>query len=250
MYIPGSVFKVRADPYDNRDYLYVRSSSSKLKSTVDLRTWASAVEDQLHLGSCVGQAIVGAFELMVNKSYPERFVDLSRLFVYYNARLLDNWVNEDVGAYVRDGVKSLAQWGVCSELLWPYIVDKFANTPSVESYLDAKNRIIKKYYRVKTLDDCLYALSDDYPVVISMHVFNSFYDLELPGRAVLSMPGEWEELIGGHAVTLVGYDINKKQFITRNSFGPVWGDRGYFLMPFEYLEKYTMDNWIFDIELL
>lgn len=33
-------------------------------------------------------------------------------------------------------------------------------------------------------------------------------------------------------------------------FGPDWGDHGYFIMPFDYYTKYTMDNWIFDIELI
>ena len=250
MFVNKNTFRVKADRYDSRDYVARFADVSERRSYVDLRQWASPVEDQLHLGSCVGQAIVGAFELMVNKLYPEQFVDLSRLFVYYNARLLDNWQNEDVGAYVRDGIKSVAQWGVCNETIWPYLVERFADAPSIESYMDAKNRIIKRYYRVKTLEDCVNALNYNYPVVISMHVFNSFYDLELPGRTVLSMPTSWESLIGGHAVTLVGYDYNKKQFMVRNSFGEYWGDRGYFLMPFEYAEKYTMDNWIFDIELI
>lgn len=249
MPVSRSTFRVKADKYDGRDYI-AKFSEAPSRNFVDLRQWASPVEDQLHLGSCVGQAIVGAFELMVNKSTPERFVDLSRLFVYYNARLLDNWVNEDVGAYVRDGIKAVNKYGVCSETVWPYIVEKFADAPSIESYMDAKNRLIKKYYRISKLDDTVKAIDLEYPVVISMHVFNSFYDLELPGRAVLSMPLQWEELIGGHAVTLVGYDLNKKQFIVRNSFGPDWGDHGYFIMPFDYYTKYTMDNWIFDIELI
>ena len=245
----NNVFKVRADRHDSRDYIARFTKTKEPRQYVDLRQYASAVEDQLHLGSCVGQAIVGAFELMVNKLFPERFVDLSRLFVYYNARLIDNWQDEDVGAYVRDGIKAVNQWGVCNETLWPYIVDKFAEAPPVESYMEAKTRTLKKYYRIKSLDDCILALNLDYPVVISMHVFNSFYDLELPGRAVLPMPMTWEELIGGHAVTLVGYNLDKKQFIVRNSFGLDWGEQGYFYMPFDYFNTYTMDNWIFDIEL-
>ena len=187
---------------------------------------------------------------MVNKQYSDRFVDLSRLFVYYNARLYDNLVEEDVGAYMRDGIKSVNQYGVCSEQLWPYNIKKFSLVPDADCYLDAKNRMIEKYYRVKNLDDMLNALNEGYPVAVSMSVYNSFYDLELPGRAVLPIPQAWEEMIGGHAICVVGYDLNKKQLICRNSFGLDWGEQGYFYMPFAYIENNIWDSWIFDIVLL
>ena len=139
------VFRVKADKLDWRDVHYTFARDKNPREVVDLRPWASPVEDQLHLGSCVGQAVVGAFELMINKLYPGKFTDLSRLFVYYNARALDDMVNEDVGAYVRDGIKAVSQWGVCSESIWPYLINKFSLAPSIESYMDAKNRLIKKY---------------------------------------------------------------------------------------------------------
>lgn len=242
-------FRVRADRQDFRDYVY-QPRSTEPRQSVDLRPWCSPIEDQLHLGSCVGQAIVGAFELMVNKLYSDRFIDLSRLFVYYNARLYDNLVDEDVGAYMRDGIKAVKEYGVCSEQLWPYNVQKFSTAPGVDCYIEAKNRIIRRYYRVRSSEDVVNAVNENYPVVISMSVYNSFYDLELPGRAVLALPQLWEEMIGGHAVCIVGYDLAKKQFTCRNSFGLDWGDQGYFYMPFSYVTNNVWDSWIFDIELL
>lgn len=58
-----------------------------------------------------------------------------------------------------------------------------------------------------------------------------------------------ENLIGGHAVTFVGYDLTKKLFLARNSFGEDWCMDGYFLVPFDYAENDFMDSWVFDIEL-
>lgn len=244
------VFRVKADKLDRRDIHYKFSGDKNSRDIVDLRPWASPVEDQLHLGSCVGQAIVGAYELMVNKLYPNKFIDLSRLFVYYNARALDNMVSEDAGAYVRDGIKAANQWGLCSELIWPYLINKFSLAPSIESYMDAKNRLIKKYYRVNNLKDIIDALNADYPVVIGMTVYDNFYELEKPGNYVLPMPKMNDNVIGAHAVTLVGYNKNTKKLLARNSFGADWGDKGYFWIPFEYAEIDFMDSWIFDIELL
>jgi C1A family cysteine protease len=242
-------FRVRADPLDWRDRYYNFARIEQPRDYVDLRIWASPVEDQLHLGSCVGQAVVGAYELLLNKADRNRFTDLSRLFVYYNARLLDNAVEEDVGAYVRDGIKAVNKYGVCSELSWPYLVERFAQAPSIQSYEDAQRRLIKKYYRIENIKDIIDALNTDSPVVTSMNVYDSFYELDR-GEKILPMPGASEDLIGGHAVTFVGYDLPKKLFLARNSFGEDWGDRGYFWVPFDYAEKDFMDNWTFDIELI
>src|SRR5207248_2205679 len=44
-----------------------------------------------------------------------------------------------------------------------------------------------------------------------------------------------EHVLGGHAVCAVGYDIKRRWFICRNSWGTTWGMRGYFSIPFAYL---------------
>lgn len=242
-------FRVKADPLDWRDHHYNFARIESPRDKVDLRTWASPIEDQLHLGSCVGQAVVGAYELLLNKFDRKKFVDLSRLFVYYNARLLDDSVNEDVGAYTRDGIKAVNKYGVCSELTWPYLIERFANTPSVQSYEDARHRLIKKYYRIQNVKDIVDALNADSPVVTSMNVYESFFELDA-GKKILPMPKASENLIGGHAVSFVGYDLPKKLLLARNSFGTDWGDRGYFWVPFDYAEQDFMDNWTFDIEII
>lgn len=239
-------FIVRPDIPDNRDIRY-RTSKKNIRPKVDLRPWCSPVEDQLELGSCVGQAIVGAYELMINKLYPEKFVDLSRLFVYYNARLIEGqeYVLQDIGAYVREGLKSVNQWGVCAESIWPYIIENFDDAPSIESYEDAEARLIEKYTRLITVEEIVDAINNDYPVVVSMWVYDSFYINEIS----VNLPGDYEELLGGHAVTLVGYDLESNTFMARNSFGRNWGIEGYFMIPFEYAGKEFMDAWTFEINL-
>lgn len=240
-------FIVKKDPRDHRDLFCKVSNTANIKNKVDLREWCSPIEDQLHLGSCVGQAIVGAFELIINKLYPEKFKDLSRLFVYYNARLLDGYVDDDVGAYVRDGIKAVHKWGICTEEIWPYLINKFADTPSLESYIEAKQRLIHSYYRINSIDDIITSLGLEIPVVTGIQVFGDFDRLGLD--AVIPLPTDKDDILGGHAVTIVGYDNDKKYFICRNSFGEDWGDQGYFYMPYDYAEIYTMDAWMFNITI-
>jgi len=237
-------FKVKKDSHDNRDLSY-DFDDTQPRTHVDLRPWCSPVEDQLHLGSCVAQAVVGAYELLINKKDPKQFKDLSRLFLYYNTRVLENFVNEDAGAYVRDGVKAANKWGICNETIWPYLIDKFKDLPSPESYLDAQGRIIKNYYRVDSHEDMILALDRGFPVVTGMQVFDGFDDLGHNGE--LEMPDPTANILGGHAVVVVGFDNFSKKFICRNSFGETWGDNGYFYMPYAYATEYLMDNWFFEI---
>jgi C1A family cysteine protease len=52
---------------------------------------------------------------------------------------------------------------------------------------------------------------------------------------MVPMPDQSEQLLGGHAVMVVGYEDTLQCFIVRNSWGPDWGDKGYFYLPYNYL---------------
>ena len=243
----NSKYKVQSDHHDNRDLIY-KSTEQPLRDVVDLRNWASPIEDQRRLGSCVSNAIVGAYELLLNKDVPKEFVDLSRLFVYYNARLIEGSPNEDTGLYLRDGIKAVKDKGICKESLWPYNISKFAIKPNDASYLDAHHRNIKNYHRITTVEDVLDALNNNRPVVLAMDVYDNF-DYLNPVDFIISMPKGSESFVGGHAVCLVGYDLPRQLILARNSFGKDWGLDGYFCIPFEYLKENTLDLWVFDIVL-
>ncbi len=218
------------------------------RTSVDLTEWASPVEEQLQLGSCIGQAIVGGYELLLKKAQPNNYIDLSRLFVYYNARLPDNYVNEDVGAYIRDGIAAVAEYGICKESLWPYDISKFTVRPPYSAYIDATNRTLKHYHRVYNNNQIIEAIDLEQPVVIGVHIFDSFYNVDKDNPFVI-MPNSNEETIGGHAMCITGYDKTNKFFKVRNSFGIDWGDNGYCYIPFEYANEFFVDMWTFDILL-
>lgn len=230
---------------DSRDFVYEQGQTA-IRPSVDLRGWDSPIEDQSSLGSCVGNAIANAYELEVKKLYPEYFAELSKLFIYYNARLLDNAVKEDVGAYIRDGLKAVKLYGVCTEMLWPYDIDKFDDQPPPMCYANALRRTTTQYRTLATLRDMLETLSADKPVVIGMAVYLSF-DRVSKEDPVIPMPTAGDPYQGGHAVTVVGYDIDKKQFLIKNSYGTDWGDGGYGWMPFDYLRTEGFEKWRFEI---
>ena len=73
--------KVLPDIPDSRDYLF-SAPVSGLPHKVDLRRFNSQIEDQGRLGSCTANATVNTLELILEKAH--RFIDLSRLFLYFN----------------------------------------------------------------------------------------------------------------------------------------------------------------------
>lgn len=238
-------YTVKPSKPDSRDFVYVQKKST-IRPYVDLRKWDSPVEDQSNLGSCVANAIASAYELQVNRLFPEYFVELSRLFIYYNARLFDNTVKEDVGAYIRDGLKAVKMYGVCTEALWPYDIDKFDDQPPPECYAEATKRMITEYNSLNTLRDMLETLSNNVPIVIGISVYESFEGVDKES-SIVPLPTDSDYYIGGHAVTIVGYNLIENQFLIKNSYGTDWGDNGYAWLPFEYLRTEGFEKWRFDI---
>jgi len=239
-----SKFNWVRDKPDIRDYRYI-PSASKILSGVDLRPYCSAIEDQGNLGSCTGQAVAGAIELLNKRS--GKPTDVSRLFIYYYERLLMGTVNFDSGAYIRDGIKATNKFGASLEKLWPYDISKFKLAPIKAAINDGARRKVTLYERVADFNGCLDALSNGYPVIIGFHVYSSFMKYSVSRTGIMSYPNKTREtLLGGHAVLLVGYNRSKNMFIARNSWGPYWGDKGYFYMPFSVIQDTTMssDFWI------
>jgi C1A family cysteine protease len=209
--------------------------------SVDLRATCSPVEDQGALGSCTSQALAGALEFLEVKD-GVAFQDLSRLFIYYNERVILGTISSDSGARLRDGIKTLAQDGVCPEKAWPYVISKFKRKPTQACYKTAAGHQITSYERLTTLDDMRSCLADGFPFVFGFSVYDSFESAPVASTGVVPMPGPQERVLGGHAVMAVGYDEAAQRFIIRNSWGTRWGDHGYCTMPYAYLASRDLSD--------
>ena len=231
---------------DHRDYMYgaVRAVPAVLPPSVDLRPTCPPVEDQGQLGSCTGNALVGALEFLEKKDKVP-FADLSRLFVYYNERVIEHTVKSDSGAQIRDGIKTLVSQGVCSEKKWPYQISKFAVKPTAACYKEALTHTISTYNRIQTLDEMRACLADGFPFVFGFTVYESFESQQVAKTGIVQMPRTGEKVVGGHAVVGVGYSDADKRFVVRNSWGTGWGMQGYFTIPYDYLSNRNLadDFW-------
>lgn len=232
------------DKLDVRDYRYQVSNASQ-KSIVDLRPYCTPIENQGNLGSCTGQAIAGAIELLNKRNGKQN--DISRLFIYYYERALIGTIHYDSGAYIRDGIKVTNKQGAPLEKFWPYNIQKFRNQPSSSAINDALVRTVKRYERIADHNGCLDAITNGFPVVIGFKVYSSFESTSVSRSGVMPYPNTRQErMLGGHAVLLVGYNKSKQVYIARNSWGAGWGDAGYFYMPFQVIQNKSMssDFWI------
>jgi len=229
---------------DSRDYLYsaIRPPVIRLPRKVNLCKACSRIEDQGALGSCTAQALAGNIEYLDNV-IDNRYTDTSRLFIYYNERVLEDTVGYDSGAYLRTGIKTLRKDGACDERLWPYAVGKFTRRPPPACYIQGKKRRISSYHRIGNLQEMQVCLADGYPFVFGFTVYESFESAQVARTGVAPMPRKNERALGGHAVMAVGYDLGTKRFLVRNSWGTGWGMQGYFTLPFKYLETLAADFW-------
>lgn len=225
------------DSPDQRDLLYAAPAEflAALPTTADLRAQCPPVYDQGQLGSCTANAIGAAVEFERIKQKLSDFVP-SRLFIYYNERVIEGTVHSDSGAQLRDGIKSVASNGACPEPDWPYDIAKFTAKPPASAYRDAKlDRAVQYQSIVQDLNQMKGCLASGYPFVFGFTVYASFESPAVASSGHAPMPHLGERPVGGHAVMAVGYDDGNSWFLVRNSWGAGWGMKGYFTLPYAYL---------------
>jgi C1A family cysteine protease len=207
-----------------------------LPSSVDLRPNCPPVYDQGDLGSCTANAFGGLAEFLYMKGGQTGYVP-SRLFIYYNERAIEGTISTDSGASLSDGANVLATQGCPHESLWWYNTAKFAVKPNKKVFADGMSHLVSGVAGVnQNAADMKGILATGNPIAIGFTVYDSFESDAVAATGIVPMPNEsTEQVLGGHAVLVVGYDDSKNWWIVRNSWGASWGAAGYFYMPYQYL---------------
>jgi len=236
------------DHKDQRDKKYSLSAPSlvQIKEEVDLANLILQIKDQGDLGACTAHAITSAYEAL-RTAKGLKNVLFSRLQVYFDERRIEGTIDSDSGAQPRDGIKSLTKAGVAIESLWPYDTTKFTEEPPQPVYDDAAKNLVISYTRLDlNVRAVKAALSSNFPVICGISVYESFESDEVAKTGQVPMPGPSESMLGGHCVLIVGYKDGKFKIL--NSWGPNWGDHGYFWVDEAYIgnENLTSDLWIIE----
>jgi hypothetical protein len=225
-----------------------RKPVARPPSHFDLRPsgFLPAIKDQGRLGSCTANGIAGQIE------YEEAFqgdtdcAPLSRLWLYWHERALEGSIPWDAGAYPLDGFKVANHSGIPIEDEWPYDIARFRDAPP--DFPDAAQHMALVYvevpqhaYAIQTV------LAAQAPIGLGFTVYESFESSEVERTGVVPMPGKNEGVLGGHYVFIVGYRWlhGRRYYICQNSWGPDWGDEGYFYMPGRYVTDPSLAGDLF-----
>jgi C1A family cysteine protease len=226
------------DKYNPRDIL-MRGflKPEKIPERVSLREYA-VVRDQSDEGCCVGFATAGVKEYYDSVEYGKQLL-FSPRFLYNEAKKIDGMPYED-GTTIACALEVLKTKGVCLEAHWPYVPHQ-----KDEPYISEKQRLIYRaisYARILSVDDLRVSIAQKGPCIVGLQVFKGMMTAAFEGGHV-PMPKWYHRSFGGHAVKVCGYDDNLARFEFPNSWGEQVGDKGYFYVSYDYVDRYMVDAW-------
>ncbi|CAF2063912.1 unnamed protein product [Rotaria magnacalcarata] len=223
-------------------------TQKELPPKVDLRKDMTRVEDQSKIGSCAANALAGAYEYLTKKDNG-RNTDVSRLFIYYNARAKNKRFGSvtDSGCSMTSAIEALEEFGTCLESMWAYEVSKVNTRPNDQAYQEAKNHTISEAFEVDiNLFEMKSCLAQGYPFAFGLRLYSSFDKATETGLVPMpDVSAKTRKTHGCHALLAVGYSDRSKVFIVRNSWGEKWGENGYCYIPYEYMTnpEHCFDVW-------
>jgi len=237
-----------------------KTAAAGIGAKSDLREWCAPIEDQKSIGSCTAQAGVGLIEYFENRAHGD-YLDASRLFLYKVTRNLMQ-VSGDTGAYLRTTMGAMKLFGVPPEKFYNYNIADYDDEPPAFCYAYAANYQAMSYFRLDTQDVDNAGLVDrikqycagGFPSMFGFTVYSCISQANDDGK--IPFPLNTDNVEGGHAVVVVGYDDKMRikhtgagakpttgAFLIRNSWGTDWGDEGYGWLPYEYVLQGQATDW-------
>jgi Papain family cysteine protease len=171
---------------------------------------------------------------------PEKPIFISAEEIYNIARKIDDIPfndNADVGTTIYYGFESVKKNLIPISL-------------KLSSQKDYQTRInLSLYYGInyfsvgKNLNLIKHYLCTNRPIALGINISNQIFELKYGD--ILRCPRSISEIIGGHAIVLVGYINELNAFIARNSFGVKFCANGYFLISYNYiLSSFSYDLFV------
>ncbi len=185
------------------------------------QNWVSPILDQGNCGSCVAFATVATLETQAN---------ITRQLPWLNPKYSPQALfacgggSCDSGWYPAAAANFLKTTGVPDEACAPYssgATGQDASCSSVCANSASRTQKISSYQTLYGADQVKQALTKG-PVVTTLTVYADF---------VLYSSGIYKHTtgsaLGGHAVSLIGYNDTDRYWIIRNSWAQDWGEKGF-----------------------
>ena len=185
------------------------------------------IKDQKDIGSCVAHAISSVLEY--HNKYQNQ---LSTNFIYGIKRKL--FYDSNRGMYLSDACKIVCDYGDMLEIdckgndeipkVWDIAEQAFDDYKKRDRALQFK---IKSYFSCKTIEDIKFAIYQYGPVIAGIKWFNKTI-ANKDGTFIFNKNNSYSY----HCVMIYGW--NENGFLCQNSFGENWGNKGCFILPFDY----------------
>jgi C1A family cysteine protease len=201
--------------------------------------WVTSVKDQGDCGGCWAFGSIAALEslTLITRNTPDRvgtkdMIDLSE-------QDLVSCCTESNGykcygckyAYVNEAYRFLQDFGVPNEKCFPYQALELDCNLRCPNW--ANNAIkISSWTRVTQDVNSLKAAIAKHPITACFNVFSDFYYYRKGVYKNVS-----GEIVGGHTICIVGWNDKNQCFIVKNSWGPKWGESGYFRIAYSQIDN-------------
>lgn len=236
-------FGLKDDGESYKSYSYSNQSfhlnkSVDLPSKIDWRNkdginWMTSVKDQGQCGSCVAFGSVALIEAQykISNNLPDLDLNLSEQSAFSCSRSKCG-----AGTGFSEVLDNAIKDGIPDELCMPYLSGNLGIDQACLPCQKQKDRSIKidsyktiSDYGLGTVEEVKQALLNG-PLLTRMHVFDDFFYYK---SGIYKHEGGEGTYQGRHTVVLAGYDDETHSFLVKNSWGPYWGEHGYFRIDYD-----------------
>ena len=243
------------------------SKLQDLPKLIDLSENMTPAKNQSNRGACTYFSTLGMVEGTIKKDLGVE-VNLSEEYLIFKSKDLGRFQNME-SSTTDANIATIINGGLILEDDWSYQPSWFKMIPPCIDFdnsnleapkicfshngpsKDALNRLIdskniKFYSKQKNTNEIIKFLAKNKrPLTMSIVVnFNAWEESgetdynEGLRQICLRSP----EKCGGHSIVLTGYDMEKRVFMFKNSWGKNWGKNGFGTIPFEAVLRYVQDD--------
>jgi C1A family cysteine protease len=204
---------------------------NKISPTIFQISNLPPILDQGQLGACVPNS----FSYIISKQTKSN-LNISRLMLYALCRSIDNVpLDQDYGTTIRIACKAISNYGCCKESVFQYSNDNAFILPKLSIFKNSN--LFKKFTYFFIKQDLMSIKSAlvtyNTPIIFGIMVYESFMNAtngKIPVPNIVK-----EEFLGGHCITIVGYNDSTQIFTCSNNWSTNWGNKGYCSIPYAYI---------------
>jgi C1A family cysteine protease len=190
------------------------------------QNFITGIKDQGHCGSCVAFCVAATVEgtfrrQLTDPTFPADFSEAQLFYCYARSegrRCFDpngGWWPSNAFNFFRDR-------GVAEETCYPYTAGDQNCTNLCADWVHRASKLTA-WHRIYSTTEMKEWISKRGPLSACFSVYADFFSYT--GGIYRHVSGNFE---GGHCASVVGYDDANRFWICKNSWGPNWGESGYF----------------------